>query len=729
MPEARVGLDVIARDRATATLKKIGVEGNRSFNSLSSTAQKMQAAIVGSFAMMAAKTVIHSVEMASRHKETADAFERQAKRYGQSAEEIVEAMETASRGTIPQFQMIANASAALRLGVARDVETFDKLMKIATMRGKEFGYSTAESWGFLVRGIGRASPLILDNIGFLIQAAVVNEKYAQSIGKTSKELTLQEERFALVNKILEDGADSLEAWSEATMSAADNIARAAAEVQNLKDELAIGLAPTIGRTAGRLTEFVREGVKGIIFLNRFATLARTTQENFWGIARAALSGREALGEYIISMWGAASGTDASGKALWDWLYAAELATDVAEELTAATDGLSYSMGSLAEAIETGTANMEREYGEFAKRWKTYQTGMIRAGQDYSQTMARINEDLGRDLARSYENHVKRMADLQKDYFKQRAALEVDLGRNLLSINQRATQSRFDQERAFTISMRELLEDQKMARTDFEEDLSAAIYEAAGKRDAITIRRLQRQATRDKRRMNRDHKVAQRRLVQHHRERLAEIERQRQRELNEARRAHAEAMAQLDQQFRERRDELIEQYIQEQIDARIAAQRRREDAARALADRQSDLEIAFRQMEIRTGAFQDVMAEMWFVYYNELIKLDTNWRNAVQRPVDLPTPPWGGGIEEPPTPGGPWPSYHAGGVVPGIPGSRVPIWARGGERYLGSGVANTLTIDVRGAIEVSGSDDLAGQITTSVIGGISRAVRLVVEQRV
>src|SRR5690606_6568022 len=77
----------------------------------------------------------------------------------------------------------------------------------------------------IVRGIGRLSPKILDNLGIIVDADVTYAEYAKSIGKAANELTEVEKRQALVNAVIADTApllaesgglaeDSAAAWEQ-----------------------------------------------------------------------------------------------------------------------------------------------------------------------------------------------------------------------------------------------------------------------------------------------------------------------------------------------------------------------------------------------------------------------------------------------------------------------------------------------------------------------------------
>lgn len=72
------------------------------------------------------------------------------------------------------------------------------LRKQAAATGEDMTFFTDS----LVTGIGRMSPMILDNLGLQVSLADANAKYAESLGKTTEELTKEEQQIALMNEVM-----------------------------------------------------------------------------------------------------------------------------------------------------------------------------------------------------------------------------------------------------------------------------------------------------------------------------------------------------------------------------------------------------------------------------------------------------------------------------------------------------------------------------------------------
>jgi hypothetical protein len=171
-----------------------------------------------------------------------------AKSMGADMGEIVAAIRTAANGTVADSDIMAAASRAMMLGISADADKLANLMQVAALRGRAMGVSTTQAFSDIVTGIGRMSPLILDNLGIVIDAENNFKAYAESIGKTTEQLTSAEKKQALLNAVLLEGNKMLEQAGGLTMDAASQYEMFNANVKNLKDNLAMGWAEILGPT-------------------------------------------------------------------------------------------------------------------------------------------------------------------------------------------------------------------------------------------------------------------------------------------------------------------------------------------------------------------------------------------------------------------------------------------------------------------------------------------------
>jgi phage-related protein len=149
------------------------------------------------------------------------------------------------------------------LSMVTDAELMRTYNEAAQLVGKSFaddlpdamGYlakvsaSTGQDMGFmldsLTKGVGRLSPMILDNLGIQVDLAEANQVYADSIGKSVDELTKSEQQTALMNQVMEKLAENTAAMPDITDNASTKWAQFQTTFKNLKNELGEALLPTL----------------------------------------------------------------------------------------------------------------------------------------------------------------------------------------------------------------------------------------------------------------------------------------------------------------------------------------------------------------------------------------------------------------------------------------------------------------------------------------------------
>lgn len=160
-----------------------------------------------------------AAKLAAESNQVAAAFENMAERAGASADAILAAMDDAANGTISKLSMMKAANRAALFDIPMD--QLDELMQIANASATAMGESVEFMFDSIVTGIGRASPLILDNLGLQIKATQALENYAGALGKSVDELTETEKRQATLNEVLRTGADLMEKVGEAGQELTD----------------------------------------------------------------------------------------------------------------------------------------------------------------------------------------------------------------------------------------------------------------------------------------------------------------------------------------------------------------------------------------------------------------------------------------------------------------------------------------------------------------------------
>lgn len=169
---------------------------------------------------------------------------------GLSSDEVLKSLKDLSGGTISQKDIILSANRAMVLGVAKDMDEFSTLMQTARLRARDMGLTTTQAFDNIVTGIGRGSPLILDNLGFVVSATQATEEYAKQLGKSVEELTEQEKKEAIKASILRQGNEEIERAGKITANYSDRLAQASTFVTDLKDNIGLALLPAMASLIG-----------------------------------------------------------------------------------------------------------------------------------------------------------------------------------------------------------------------------------------------------------------------------------------------------------------------------------------------------------------------------------------------------------------------------------------------------------------------------------------------
>lgn len=157
-------------------------------------------AIAGSLALVANE----SAQTAAQYARLENATNSLGAQYGLTSSDIIAAVDRIAQGTLSKSTILEQANKAMLLGVANSTEEFETLTKIAIDRGRAMGISMEDAFNSIVLGVGRLSPLILDNLGIILDADTTYGAFAETIGKTADALTDAEKRQALLGRLKEE---------------------------------------------------------------------------------------------------------------------------------------------------------------------------------------------------------------------------------------------------------------------------------------------------------------------------------------------------------------------------------------------------------------------------------------------------------------------------------------------------------------------------------------------
>lgn len=186
-------------------------------------------------------------------------FENVARQAGISGDLLIAEMSEAARGTIDQTRLMIIANRALLAGGADLASKLPRLLEIARAASLATGQDINFVFDTLVRGIVKASPLLIDNADIYIKIGDAVEQWAEKQGKAVDQLSETERRVAIANAVLEQGTRFIEQMGLASETAADRIQSLPAAIEDLKSSLGeltvmAGAADAVGGVADRVRE-------------------------------------------------------------------------------------------------------------------------------------------------------------------------------------------------------------------------------------------------------------------------------------------------------------------------------------------------------------------------------------------------------------------------------------------------------------------------------------------
>ena len=148
------------------------------------------------------------------------------------------------------------ANAAMLLGITDSEDQMANMFDIAQRLGQSLGIDTLSAVESLTVGLGRQSKLVLDNLGITFDAAKANETYAESIGKTAKQLTDQERKQAFVNAAMDRANVLVAQLGEEQLTTKASIAQVTTAAGDLAIKFGDVLAPAVQDVAEFLTDII-----------------------------------------------------------------------------------------------------------------------------------------------------------------------------------------------------------------------------------------------------------------------------------------------------------------------------------------------------------------------------------------------------------------------------------------------------------------------------------------
>ena len=173
------------------------------------------------------------------------AFEGLAKSAGKSGDEMLAALQKASGGMISQIDLMKSFNLAAQL-VGQDFavrlpEAMQYLAKVSAATGESMDFMLES----LIRGVGRLSPMILDNLGIQVSLEEATARAAEMFGVEADQLTKSQIQAGMLDVVLTKLRENTAAMPDVTGTAAAGLGWLKATFADLKEQIGAAFLPVL----------------------------------------------------------------------------------------------------------------------------------------------------------------------------------------------------------------------------------------------------------------------------------------------------------------------------------------------------------------------------------------------------------------------------------------------------------------------------------------------------
>lgn len=257
----------------------LGIEGDRAakrkLKAFANAVGESAKAVVGSFGRMVAgfanfrsmvvvgmayavgRFAASAMNMGEQSRLLGQSFENLAAGIGQNSRSILDSMKKGMQGTVSEMKLMGAANNAILLGLPVTAKEMGKLSEVAIRLGRAMGRGPVEALNDMVVGIGRQSRMILDNLGIIVSIEKANDAYAESLGKTVKQLTDVEKKQAFYNAAMGAAIKKADELKNIAGGYTDVVAKMGVAWENLSIRIGNSIIPTLSRILEMTTEMIR----------------------------------------------------------------------------------------------------------------------------------------------------------------------------------------------------------------------------------------------------------------------------------------------------------------------------------------------------------------------------------------------------------------------------------------------------------------------------------------
>lgn len=401
----KVGKSAHTADRQLKGAAQASSNASKNFSKMS---QGISGGLVPAYATLAAQlfalgAVFRSLQEASDFRVLNEGMKAYAATTGTMVNSLAKNLQKATGFQI-DFRNAAQQS-QIMLAAGFGQEQMSRLAKAAKGASTALGRDFEDSLNRLVRGVTKAEPELLDELGIILRLEPATKKYALRINKTAKDLTTFEKSQAVLNEVLEQAESKYGAVADAVP--VNQFNQLIATFRDLKDQAMLFITPlaealggffsnNISSAVAALALFVRGILKAVI--PSIDQLNDRIENSF--IGRMGAGTKAAFGDAKSAFAGIGEGLQQTKTARADLRGQAKGLTSAAAQKSTSIQALQQGKNlsrQQAAGLKTALKNAEAQYkkhgkivtgifaGEDIKRVKSFKRSLKVMQSEASQT--------------------------------------------------------------------------------------------------------------------------------------------------------------------------------------------------------------------------------------------------------------------------------------------------------------------------------------------------------
>jgi phage-related protein len=260
---------------------------------------------------------------------------------GVGMDDMLTALKKGSAGMVANRDLMKSfnqAASLVSIDFAKQLpDAMSYLGKVSSSTGEDLGFLLDS----LVKGVGRLSPAILDNLAIQVNLAQASERASEMFGVEAEELSKAQLQAGMMNVVLEKLAENTAAMPDVSESAAAKMAQLQATFQNIKDQIGMAFLPVLTTLLGTLAQ-VGEVVLPVVTqaLDAVAPIVERVAGAFDTFVSGILAGEDPI--------------SALGEAL-QGLFPPEISGPIIDAIHSVRDGVQAVIDAVAPYVEMAAA--------------------------------------------------------------------------------------------------------------------------------------------------------------------------------------------------------------------------------------------------------------------------------------------------------------------------------------------------------------------------------------